>query len=61
MVTKAQRTVVVADGSKIGSVALAQMAEIEQVEMLITDSSADPEELDRLRAAGVEVVIADEE
>jgi DeoR family transcriptional regulator of aga operon len=61
MVAKAQRTVVVADGSKIGAVALAQMAEIEQVEMLITDSTADPAELDRLRAAGVEVVIADQE
>ena len=61
MVAKAQRTVVVADGSKIGGVALAQMADIEQVEMLITDSSADPDELERLRAAGVQVVLADEE
>jgi len=61
MVAKAQRTVVVADGSKVGNVALAQMAEIGQVEMLITDSSADPAQLDLLREAGVEVVIADEE
>ncbi len=59
MVAKAQRTVVVADGSKIGAVALAQMAEIQQVAMLITDSTADPTELDRLRAAGVEVVVVD--
>jgi DeoR family transcriptional regulator of aga operon len=59
MVVKAQRTVVVADGSKVGRVALAQMAEIEQVGMLITDTSADATELDRLRAAGVEVVVAD--
>ncbi|KQX08550.1 alkaline phosphatase [Leifsonia sp. Root1293] len=58
MVMKAQRTVVVADGSKIGRVALAQMAELSQVAMLITDASADPEELDRIRAAGVEVVVA---
>ena len=42
MVAKAQRTVVVADGSKIGAVALAQMADIEQVAMLITDNTADP-------------------
>jgi DeoR family transcriptional regulator of aga operon len=60
MVAKAQRTVVVADGSKVGRIALAQMATIGQVAMLITDSSADPDELDRLRAAGVEVVLADD-
>ena len=60
MVAKAQRTVVVADGSKVGRIALAQMATIGQVAMLITDSSADAHELDQLRAAGVEVVLADE-
>lgn len=58
MVAKAQRTVVVADGSKVGRVALAQMAGLDQVTMLITDASADPAELDRIRAAGVEVVVA---
>jgi DeoR family transcriptional regulator of aga operon len=61
MVAKAQRTVVVADGSKVGRVALAQMASIDQVAMLITDSSADPAELKAIAAAGVEIVIADEE
>ncbi len=60
MVAKAQQTVVVADGSKVGRIALAQMATIGQLAMLITDSSADPHELDRLRAAGVEVVLADD-
>lgn len=58
MVAKAQRTIVVADGSKIGAVALAQMAETSAVTMLITDDSAEPGALDELRAAGVEVVIA---
>lgn len=61
MVAKAQRTVVVADGSKVGRVALAQMASIDQVAMLITDSSADPAELKAIAAAGVEIVIADQE
>lgn len=59
MVAKAQRTVVVADGSKVGAVALAQMADVEQVAMLITDTTADAAELDLLRAAGVEVVVVD--
>jgi DeoR family transcriptional regulator of aga operon len=44
----------------VGRIALAQMATIGQVAMLITDSSADGPELDRLRRAGVEVVLADE-
>ncbi|WP_447949084.1 DeoR/GlpR family DNA-binding transcription regulator [Microbacterium aurum] len=57
MVSKAVRTIVVADGSKIGRTALAQMATTDQVDMLITDVSADPEELDRIRAAGVEVTV----
>ncbi|QIZ97430.1 DeoR/GlpR family DNA-binding transcription regulator [Leifsonia sp. PS1209] len=61
MVAKAQRTVVVADGSKIGTVALAQIADAAEMELLITDSSADPAELERLRTAGVQIVIADEE
>jgi DeoR family transcriptional regulator of aga operon len=59
MVLNAQRTVVVADGSKIGRVALAQMASLDQVETLITDSTADAAALDAIRAAGVQVVVAD--
>lgn len=58
MVAKALRTIVVADGSKIGRVALAQMASLDQVALLITDASADPAALDAIRAEGVEVVLA---
>lgn len=58
MVAKAGRTIVVADGSKIGGTALACMATVSEIDVLITDDSADPEELERLRAAGVEVVLA---
>lgn len=57
MVAKARQTIVVADGSKIGRAALAQMASIEAVHVLVTDESADPVELDRLRRRGVEVVV----
>ena len=59
MVAKAQRTVVVTDGSKVGRVALAQMASTDQIDIIITDSSADPVELELIRAAGVQVIIAD--
>lgn len=58
MVSKAQRTIVVADGSKIGNAALAQMATISEIDVLITDESADADELDRIRSLGVEVVLA---
>jgi DeoR family transcriptional regulator of aga operon len=59
MVTHAQRVIVVADGSKIGKLALAQVAVIDQVDLLVTDSSADPEALDEIRAAGVEVTVVE--
>jgi len=59
MVTHAQRVIVVADGSKIGRLALAQVATIEQVNLLVTDSSADPAALDEIRAAGVSVLVVE--
>jgi DeoR family transcriptional regulator of aga operon len=59
MVTHAQRVIVVADGSKIGRLALAQVATTDQVDVLVTDSSADPEALEEIRAAGVEVRVVD--
>lgn len=61
MVAKAQRTIVVADGSKIGRVALAKMSDLDQIGYLITDSSADAGELDRIRQTGVTVILADAE
>ncbi|WP_028045397.1 DeoR/GlpR family DNA-binding transcription regulator [Cellulomonas sp. URHE0023] len=59
MVCHAQRVVVVADGSKVGRVTLAKMADLSQVHVLVTDASADPDELARIVAAGVEVLIVD--
>jgi DeoR family transcriptional regulator of aga operon len=56
MATHAQRLIVVADGSKVGRLALAQVAETERIDLLVTDASADPEEVARLRGAGVEVL-----
>lgn len=57
MVAHAQRVIVAADGSKVGRVTLAKMADLGEVHVLVTDSTADPDELDRIRAAGVEVVV----
>ncbi len=58
MVTHAQRVIVVADGSKVGRVTLAKMAGLDQIHILVTDSSADQSELDAIAAAGVDVHIA---
>lgn len=55
MVRHAQRVVVVADGSKIGRITLAKVADLTDVHDLVTDSTADSDELARIRARGVRV------
>lgn len=58
MVERADRVVVIADGSKIGQRAFARICDTTRLHALITDSSAEATELDRLREAGVDVVVA---
>ncbi|MCO5971787.1 MULTISPECIES: DeoR/GlpR family DNA-binding transcription regulator [Actinoallomurus] len=53
----ADQVVVLTDGSKVGKRAFSRIAGIDEITMLVTDSGADAAELDRLRAAGVEVTI----
>lgn len=52
---RARRTVVLADGTKLGRVAFATICELASVDVLITDDSADESELARLRATGLDV------
>lgn len=59
MVASAQRVIVVADGSKVGRVTLAKMADLSQISDLVTDSTADPVELERIADAGVQVHVVD--
>lgn len=59
MVAKAQRVIVVADGSKIGQATLAKMADLGEVDDLVTDSSADPAALREIGDAGVTVHVVD--
>jgi DeoR/GlpR family transcriptional regulator of sugar metabolism len=54
----AQRCVVVADSSKLGRVAFARICPLEQVDVLVTDSDASPDDLAVLEAADVEVIAA---
>ena len=55
---RTERIIVIADGSKFASVAMSTVLPIEQVSTIVTDSSADPAEIDRIREAGVEVIVA---
>ena len=56
MVSHAAKVIVVVDGSKVGRLTLAQVIPIEKVNVLVTDSTADTDILDRIREAGVEIV-----
>lgn len=60
MVRISDRTVVVADSSKIGAVAFAQICTVSEVDVLVTDRAADEATLDQLAQRGVEIVIADD-
>jgi DeoR family transcriptional regulator, aga operon transcriptional repressor len=61
-IQRANRVVIVADGSKIGRVLLARICSLDDVAglgELVTDKSADPEALDEIRRAGVAVEVVD--
>ncbi len=55
---QARRVVVVADSSKLGRAAFAQILPLSEVDVLVTDSGADPELLKELIKADVEVIEA---
>lgn len=56
--SSSRRCVVLADGSKVGRVALASVCPLERVDVLVTDSGASEEALEPIRDSGVEVLIA---
>jgi len=53
LIERARRGLVVADSSKIGQTAFARICDADRMAELITDSAADPAELDELRESGV--------
>ncbi len=57
-ITRAERVILLADGSKIGVAASAVVAPIEAAHTLVTDTSAPAAELAALRALGLQIVIA---
>jgi DeoR family transcriptional regulator, aga operon transcriptional repressor len=57
MISIASRVVVVTDGSKVGRRSFAEIAGIGEVDDLITDATADPDERRRIEDADVRVVV----
>jgi DeoR family transcriptional regulator of aga operon len=55
MIERAQRVVVVADGSKLGQVTMAKMADVGEVDLLITAADAPADQVALLRAAGLDI------
>ena len=58
MLQAARQRVVVADGSKVGRIELAYLCSIDEIDLLITDNSADPAILSALRERGLQVMLA---
>lgn len=57
MLERASRIIAAVDGSKIGKVTLAKLADLSSLDLVVTDSTADPQELERIRQAGVAVKV----
>jgi len=58
MLNAATRVIVVADGSKVGKIALAHLGDVDAIDLLITDGSASPAALNTLRERDLEIMIA---
>ena len=56
MLKAADRIIVLADYSKLGKTALSRICSIEDVDVLITDTMADPEMIAGFEASGIEIV-----
>ncbi|MCI8403100.1 MAG: DeoR/GlpR transcriptional regulator [Lachnospiraceae bacterium] len=53
--------IIAADGSKVGRIFKFSSSPIASVDILVTDSSADPQELKKIQAMGVKVILADKQ
>jgi DeoR family fructose operon transcriptional repressor len=54
----ARLTVVLVDSSKIGQEQTVRFAELQDVDVVVTDGDADPDDVEALERLGVEVVVA---
>jgi DeoR/GlpR family transcriptional regulator of sugar metabolism len=58
MAARARRVIALADSSKLGRPGFTTIVGLDQVDVLITDTGALPEQLLPIRSAGIEVIIA---
>ena len=58
IVSRAKEVIILVDGSKFNQTGLSSFAELNQISMIITDSSAPAAAIENIRKAGVEVSIA---
>jgi DeoR/GlpR family transcriptional regulator of sugar metabolism len=58
IISRSREIIVLVDGSKFRQIGLKAYAGLNQISRIITDSSAPPEEIEKLRNAGVEVLVA---
>lgn len=54
----AKRTILVADASKFGAVAFVHLCPVDQIDIVVTDVDAPIDQVEELRQAGIEVVLA---
>ncbi len=50
-----QRVIAVADSSKLGRVAFGHICDLDSIDLVLTDAGADPQAVDELRMAGLDV------
>jgi DeoR/GlpR family transcriptional regulator of sugar metabolism len=55
LISRARRTIVVADSTKVGRRGFTPIAPIDDIDVLVTDIGADPDEVTSLRSHGVDV------
>lgn len=58
MVRRSDRVIVIADSSKLGRRTFARICPLDKVDVLVTDSDADPAAVEQFRDAGIEVHLA---
>lgn len=58
MISRSNRVIIAADNSKIGRTAFSQIDSLQSVDVIVTNKKASEEQLDSLKAKGIEIIIA---
>ena len=58
MIAAAQKTIVLADSTKFGRRGFAKIADIDAVDLIITDAGISPKTIKKIEDLGIELIIA---